>query len=281
MRLVCCLYRRTVGLHHRNRQLMKRAAPSLILLASLALFVGWTQNNQSDWLKGIIYAGSGKVQLTDATGNLMSAGNFTSTGSVAIGGTLAVTGATTLRSTLSVTGAQTNASTLGVVGAVSVTGATLLRSTLGVSGAVALSSTLAVGGSLTAPTGTFTGPVSTSGTLTAADAATFADEFSLTDISDAATAGTGGQGAVPLTVTVARFATVTGSNDTTLPGAAAGLCVMVGNGNGSTALDVFPASGDQINKESANTAVALAAGESMFCCASNTTNWVCVIGSAN
>ncbi len=240
---------------------MKRA--SLVTVAALALFVGWTSTSTSEWFKGIIYAGSGKIQLTDATGNLVPQGNLTASGNVGIGGTLAVTGATTLRSTLAVSGAQTNAGALGVSGALGVTGAATLRSTLSVTGATTLA------GALSAPTGTFSGPV------------TLASDLSLTEIADGLTAGTGGQATgTAITATLSRFTVVTTSNDATLPAAVAGLCLLVGNADSADALDVFPASGDQINIITTNNAMTLAAGEAAWCCAVNTTNWMCVIGSA-
>lgn len=177
---------------------MKRFAPHLPLLALFA-FVGWTSTSQSEWFKGIIYAGSGKIQLTDATGNLVSAGNFTNGGNVAIAGTLAVTGATTLRSTLAVTGTQTNAGALNVTGALGVTGATTLRNTLSVANSTTLSGALLgtsagfsgqidgganvnVAGAL-AVTGTTTlrGQTTTSHGTIAFTAATGSNKLSLTD----------------------------------------------------------------------------------------------------
>lgn len=141
---------------------MKRFTPFITCLPLAALFAlaGWTSTSQSEWFKGIIYAGSGKIQLTDATGNLAPLGNLTSGGNVAITGTLAVTGATTLRSTLAVSGAQTNAGALNVVGAIGVTGAATLRSTLNVTGATTLS------GALTATGATFAGQLIGKGTAT-------------------------------------------------------------------------------------------------------------------
>jgi len=121
---------------------MKPAA--VITLASLALFVGWTQNSQSDWLKGIIYAGSGKKQLTDATGSLVTQGSFAATGNVTVGGTLTVTGAQTNTGALTVGGAQTNTGALNVGGALGVTGNTTLNGALTVGTTVSLSMTAAV-----------------------------------------------------------------------------------------------------------------------------------------
>ncbi len=67
----------------------------------------------------------------------------------------------------------------------------------------------------------------------------------------------------------------------TLPSAVAGLVQMVCNGAASNAMDVFPFTSDSINKETADTAISLAAGECMFCMAFTTVKWGCVIGSAN
>jgi hypothetical protein len=107
---------------------------------------------------------------------------------------------------------------------------------------------------------------------------TVGGDLLLSDLAASATAGTGGQGNGAFATTLTRFGTVTTSNDGTLPAAAAGLCVFVGNASAST-LDVFPASGDAINATSANTAIALATGEAMLCCAVDATQWICVIGS--
>lgn len=172
---------------------MRRALPSLVLLASLALFVGWTQDNQSDWLKGIIYAGSGKIQLTDATGNLVGGGSGAFAGNVAIGGTLAVTGATTLRSTLNVggaigvTGAAALQSTLKVVsdtnigGALGVTGAAALQSTLKVVGAESVGGALSVTGATTLQSTLFVaGAESVGGALSVTGATTLAGTLSAT-----------------------------------------------------------------------------------------------------
>lgn len=109
---------------------------------------------------------------------------------------------------------------------------------------------------------------------------TIGDDLVLSDLAAGATAGTGGQGNGVIATTITRVSTVTTSNDVTLPGAAAGFCYLVSNSDSADALDVFPASGDAINKETADTAISLTAGEGMFCCAVDATQWVCVIGSA-
>jgi hypothetical protein len=100
---------------------------------------------------------------------------ITNFGGLALDETLAVTGATTLGSTLGVTGATTLGSTLGV------TGATTLSSTLGVTGASTLTGAVAANGGLTVDSTAFivadtSGNVTTAGTLTAGDKATFSGE---------------------------------------------------------------------------------------------------------
>jgi hypothetical protein len=242
---------------------MKR--PALITFASLLLFVGWTSTSQSEWFKGIIYAGSGKVQLTDATGNLMSAGSFAASGAVGVGGALSVTGATSLASTLSVTGAQTNSSSLQVAGALGVTGAATLRSTLAVSGASTFS------GAISGTGATLTGPVTLSNAA-----------VSLTSISAGVTADVSSvQGGGAMTTLVVEVTTAAVAGDAiTLPSAVAGLTAIVANHAAANAIDVFPAASDQINNVAVNGAISLAAGEGMFCIAATAVRWICVIGSA-
>ena len=107
---------------------------------------------------------------------------------------------------------------------------------------------------------------------------TVSGDLVLSDVTAAAVGGTGGQGNGALTNTLTSFVTVTTSNDSTLPVAQAGLCLVVGNST-ATSLEVFPVSGSSINATSANTAITLATGEAMLCCGVSTTKWMCVIGS--
>lgn len=104
-----------------------------------------------------------------------------------------------------------------------------------------------------------------------------------TSINAGVTAATGSaQGDGPITKFVTQVTTSGTAGDAlTLPPAAAGLVRMVCNHAASNAVDLFPASSDRINKESANTAISLAAGECAFCIAADAVYWGCVIGSAN
>lgn len=247
---------------------MKRAA--LITLASLALFVGWTSTSQSEWFKGIIYVGSGKIQLTDATGNLVPQGNLTASGNVAIGGTLAVTGATTLRSTLAVTGAQTNSGALNVVGALGVTGAATLRSTLSVAGATTLTDTLAVGGNTTL-----------AGTTTASGAVTFTNPSMVGVGAAVAATGTTKTDATALTK---EYNTITGTalQGVSLLTAAVGLHQVVYN-NSAVSLIVYPldAGNDTLAVNdlaalSADVGIAIGPLSTLDCTAFTTTAWHCI-----
>jgi hypothetical protein len=183
---------------------MKR---NTILLAVLAIvgLAAWTQNSAETWLRGVLYAGSSKVALSNSTGNL-STTTGTFSGAVAVSGALGVTGAVTL----------SNAT-------------------------VKLSS---VSAGVTADAGSAQG----NGAMT-------------TLAVQATTVGTGGDAV-------------------TLPTPAVGAVVFVCNAAAANAMDAFPPSGVQINKETANTAISLAAGECMFCIGFSTTRWGCTIGSA-
>jgi hypothetical protein len=93
---------------------MKRFRSLAVLVAMLALLASplvfaapsvatWTKNG-AVWVKGVLYAGSSGVALTNSTGNL-------STTSGAFSTTLAVTGAATLADDLKLTDAGTVAAT--------------------------------------------------------------------------------------------------------------------------------------------------------------------------
>lgn len=73
----------------------------------------------------------------------------------------------------------------------------------------------------------------------------------------------GGQGsALPVTAEINQVTTVASAGDSVvLPAAAAGIQIMVANAAAVNSMNVFPASGDQINALGANTAFALAAGK--------------------
>ena len=81
------------------------------------------------------------------------------------------------------------------------------------------------------------------------------------------------QGQGPLTSAINEVATVTTTNDTvTLPTAVTGTEVKVIN-NGVNALQVFPASGDNINGNGVDTGVSQAAGDNIIYVAYDATNW--------
>lgn len=158
----------------------------------------------------------------------------------------ATLGATTT-TTLASSGAVTMASTLGVVGAVSVTGA------LGVTGAVTLKD----------------------------------DELYLKNVSADGTASTfsaqGTIGASGLVSSLVTHAATVGTNGDsyTLPDDAVGAVRMVCNAAAANNMDVFPFTSDSINKESANAAINLLAGECTLCVKMTAVKWGCVIGAAN
>lgn len=104
-----------------------------------------------------------------------------------------------------------------------------------------------------------------------------------TNVLAGVTAATGSaQGDGPITAYVTQVTTVGTAGDClTLPVAVPGRQYIVANHAASNAMDLFPASGDRINKETANAAISLAAGEGAVCTAVDTTYWLCVIGSAN
>lgn len=120
------------------------------------------------------------------------------------------------------------------------------------------------------------------GNLATTGPATFAGDFSLTDIAATVTADVGSaQGNGVISTTLTRVSTSAVSGDAqTLPAAVAGLMYVVCNHAAANPVDVFPATGDQINIVTANAAISLTAGKCMQCFAFNATNWGCVIGSA-
>ena len=87
----------------------------------------------------------------------------------------------------------------------------------------------------------------------------------------ASTTQTQGQGA--LTSNVNNISVCANANDTvTLPAASAGLIVEIFN-NGAQTLQVFPASGDNIDGAGVNTAVTMTEGSNHIFTAHDTTNW--------
>jgi hypothetical protein len=143
--------------------------------------------------------------------------------------------------------------------------------TVTVSGAVGVSGALSV-----------TGALGVTGAVTLKNAS-----LSLTSLTAGGTASTtsaqGTVGASGLISTFAVQADTVGTNGDsyTLPSAAAGLTAFVCNGAAANNMDVFPFTSDSINKETADTAVNLLAGECMFCLAFTAVKWGCVIGAAN
>jgi hypothetical protein len=86
------------------------------------------------------------------------------------------------------------------------------------------------------------------------------------------------QGGEPITVTYTEIATcATAGDSVTLPTAAAGLVVVVAN-NGAESADVFPASGDDIDKGGVNTAYALASGTNTIFICQDTLDWDTISG---
>jgi hypothetical protein len=130
-----------------------------------------------------------------------------------------------------------------------------------------------------------TGVTTLSSVVTTADA-TVGDDLVFADLTAGGTASThSAQGTVGASGLISTFATqadtVGSAGDSyTLPSAVAGITHVVCNGAAANAMDVFPFTSDSINKESADTAISLAAGECMICVAFTTVKWGCVIGSA-
>ena len=86
------------------------------------------------------------------------------------------------------------------------------------------------------------------------------------------------QGDNPITTTFYEIATCANAGDAcTLPTAAAGLVVIVAN-NGAESADVFPASGDDIDKAGVNTAYALASGSNTIFICEDALDWDTVSG---
>ncbi len=142
-------------------------------------------------------------------------------------------------------------------------------------------SATAWGSSLTMCVASGAGSYSTlaaSGTTTLSGA-----NLTLASVSAGVTAATGssqGDGVITTLATQVTTSAVSGDAQT-LPTTAVGRYVFVCNAAASNPIDVFPASGSQINKETANVAISLAAGECMTCIGFSTTRWGCNIGSAN
>ena len=81
------------------------------------------------------------------------------------------------------------------------------------------------------------------------------------------------QGQQALTTTINEVSTVGNANDVvTLPAAVTGMIIYVFN-NGANSMNVFPASGDNIDGAGADTAVAQAAGKNAMYVAHDATNW--------
>lgn len=84
----------------------------------------------------------------------------------------------------------------------------------------------------------------------------------------------GGQGSALALTAETNFVTVvaSGGDSVKLPTAALGLRIVIFN-LGANAMDVFPASGGQIDAAGANTAVSLAAGAKLSYFGQSTTQW--------
>lgn len=189
------------------------------LVAGVASAVDF--NSAASWFKGVIYAGTSRVALTNSTGNLSTTSGSFSTGVTAVTGTF--------------TG------NVGVSGALGVTGAATLKNA-----SLLLTSVSADG---TASTESAQGTVGASGLISSL-------------VTHASTVGTNG-------------------DSYTLPDDSIGSVRMVCNAAAANNMDVFPFTSDSINKESANAAVNLVAGECMLCVKMTAVKWGCVIGVAN
>jgi len=219
---------------------VKRSHLAAFSVAAVALLAAWTQNTQSDWFKGIIYAGSGKVQLTDATGRLATQGTIAASGNVTIGGTLAVSGATTLTGNVTEQGNET------------LSGNSTIGGTLAVSGATSM-------GAVTATT------VSTASLL-------------VTTSTNSITAFSGGgqASATQLAAGINRITTVAAAGDSVkLPVAVVGQLLVVSNSAATNSMNLFPATSGFINNLAVNTQLAVAAGKTVTCWGSTTLIWVC------
>lgn len=95
-----------------------------------------------------------------------------------------------------------------------------------------------------------------------------------------AKAGGGQSGATLCSADFNRFTTVaTAADSALLPAAVAGREILVINAAATNAMNIFPATGENINALSANTAISLAAGKTMrFFCAVNGT-WNSMLGA--
>jgi len=108
--------------------------------------------------------------------------------------------------------------------------------------------------------------------------ATFTNITCLVNIKHSVEAGitastTQSQGQQPLTKDINEIATCANANDVvTMPTAAAGMTIYVRN-NGANALQIFPASGDDIDGTGVDASVTLAAGASVVYRAIDATNW--------
>lgn len=99
---------------------------------------------------------------------------------------------------------------------------------------------------------------------------------------DALTAHAGGTQALgtPITTNMARFTVVATAGDSgLLPPAAAGQDIVVIN-SGAQSMNVFPATGEQINSGGANVAYALLPGRAVVFSATGTGNWFPILSAA-
>lgn len=85
----------------------------------------------------------------------------------------------------------------------------------------------------------------------------------------------GGQGsATPITTSLARVTTVATAGDSVgLPVSAGGMVITIMNATAVNSMNVFPASGEQINALGANAAFAVAAGKTATFYCANATQW--------
>jgi hypothetical protein len=98
----------------------------------------------------------------------------------------------------------------------------------------------------------------------------------------------GGQGsATPITAMISRFTTVATAADSSvlpvttnvLPSSGAGISLLVANAAAANSMNVFPASGEQINALGNNTAFALAAGKNATFFATKPGQWHAILSA--
>jgi hypothetical protein len=158
------------------------------------------------------------------------------------------------------TASQPNITAVGTLGSLAVTGTATAGNVYANSG-----------------TGGFT-TLTASGNVTGANV--IATSYDITGVTTSITAsGTTQGGATALTKAINIVSTVSaGANGVVLPTAVAGMSIYITN-NGSTALNVYPASGGQVNAGGTNAAYSQPVGSTVHYIAPTTTQWYTVTGT--